>query len=167
MDEAEAELRKLITQIHAGCSRLVKDAAGRFLPIAGNVAIFCQTAEDFKRFSTVAERITEPSDNPDQKYFHLREAIVVPSYEDIPGATYTWLYIRKPSPESPEAGDVDFILAQPEYVIFKQQVVEGHIPKAHVYDRSGWDMVELTDPARAAAPYISTAAMAEKVHVRF
>jgi hypothetical protein len=164
----DKSLSQLIKSVHDGCHQLVHTALGRHLPVAGNVAIFCQTEEEFERLSELCSKITAPSTNPNQKYFQLVEPFVVAGDSSAPPATYTYLYIRKPSPDSPELGDIDFILPEQEYRELKKALEDGvRYEGAHVYEREGWDMIEIRTSGMRAVAYISTLPMAQKVRVRF
>lgn len=160
-----------ICQIHADCYRLCKQAFGRYFPNAGNVAVFCHSDEEYEHLAKIAEELTEPSGNPDQKYFQLREPIVIPAADGTPEAVYTHLYIRKPdtSPYGHFTGDIDFFLEPDEYSKLKYSLLHGNAVKgAEAYDdRPGWDMIQLSDPNVGAVAYVSTRSMAEKARVRF
>lgn len=157
-----------LERIHVDCHRLCRKALGRYLPVAGNIGVFCQSDEEFEMYTKVRERVTHQSDDPNQKYFALKEPIVMSAHGDIPSATYTHLYIRKPNPESPEAGDVDFVLSKDEYAKLKDRIIGGEaIPGASIYDRPGWDTIEVRDPHISALAYIGTQEMAEKARKRF
>lgn len=162
------DLAALIEKIHKGCFTLCYEALGVYLPVAGNIGIFCQSEEDFDRFTKARERLTHPSNNINQKYFELKAPITVQQIGKIPSATYTHLYIRKPNPDSPEAGDVDFVLPQEEYVKLKNRILAGEkVPGASLYNRPGWDTIEIRNPNIDALAYVSTQEMAEKVRVKF
>lgn len=164
----EYRLLGLVREIHINCFKLCKMVFGRYLPIAGNVGVFCQSDEEYEKFLEVREQITEPSDNPKQKYFKLKHKMVIPATEDLPETSYEYLYIRRPSPDSPQLGDVDFILSKEEFQKLKQGLVEGEtLPGAKIYKRPGWDMIELADPTINALPYVTYREMAEKACVRF
>lgn len=166
--KTKKKIFELINEIHLGCFILCKDAIGEYLPIAGNIGIFCQTEDDFLEFTKAREKITEPSSNPDQKYYRLIEPFIILASKDIPQTIYTHLYIRKPANDSPELGDIDFILSLKEYLSLKQKIVEGiKIKGASIYNRPGWDNIELRNPKINALAYISTQEMAEKVRIKF
>lgn len=168
MDGYRKKLLDIIAVVHQGCFEICKDSLGKYLPVAGNIGIFCQTEDDFQMFTRVREEITEPSINPNQKYFRLKEPIVLPTVNGIPETTYTYLYIRKPSPDSPELGDVDFVLPANEYVALKQRILSGEkIKGAQIYNRPGWDNIEIRDSQIKALTYVSTQEMAEKVRIKF
>lgn len=165
-----SQLFAAVEQIHLSCHKLCKQVLGRYLPIAGNIAIFCHYDEEFKLLTKIREELTEPSDNPNQKYYQLRKPIVILAKDDVPEATYTHLYIRKPdpAPEGRYTGDIDFVLDDAQYTKFKQSLIDGAVIKGvHIYDRPGWDMIELSDPNISTIAYISRKTMTEKVRVRF
>jgi len=162
------QLQNLIQKIHEDCFVLCTQALGKYLPVAGNIGIFCQSENDFDIYTKIKEEITYPSDNPNQKYFELKIPIIIRSSGDVPEATYTHLYIRKPHINSPEAGDIDFVLPVSEYLQLKRRITNGEkIEGASIYDRPGWDNIEIRNPEIDALAYISTQEMAEKVRVKF
>lgn len=162
------DLVDIIQEVHFGCFRLCKDAIGSYLPTASNMGVFCQSQNDFERFTRVREELTEPSDNPNQKYYRLRRPIIIAQNDNVPETTYDYLYIRKPAEDTREFGDVDFVLPYHDFVVLKQRVLNGeHVAGASVYNRPGWDMVELKRAEVRAVAYISYQEMAEKVRVRF
>lgn len=168
LENNTTRLLEIVRQIHLGCFRLCKEILGRYISVAGNVGVFCQSQEDFEKFTRVRQQLTEPSDNPKQKYFRLKEPIVISSVGDMPATTYTYLYVRQPEADSPQAGDVDFVLDPDEYGKLKQKILSGSkIKGASIFDRPGWDMIELRNPEVNALAYISTGDMAERVRVRF
>jgi len=159
---------EIIKQIHIDCFRLCKESMGWYLPIAGNIGVFCQSQDDYEKLSRLSERITEPSSDPNQKYFRLKEPITIPPIESIPQTSYTYLYIRKPSPDTPQQGDVDFVLPYDKFQELQSKLLSGErIPNARIYTRPGWDMVELISPKINSLAYISYQQMAEKARIRF
>ena len=167
MTVIKEQLYEKVRYIYRQCSLLVRESLGAVPPTAGNVAIFCQSEDEYVAFSEIAAQLVKPSDNPNQKYFQLIEPIVIDDTEELPGTTLSWLYIRKPSPDSPESGDVDYTMSETDYVQLKEQVNEGKIKNASIYVRPGWDMVEFRNSAYDGLPYAGTLEMQEKVRVRF
>lgn len=153
--------------IYQQCSLLVKESLWTVPPTAGNIAIFCQSDEEYAAFSHLASQLVRPSDNPDQKYFQLIEPIIIDGTDELPGATLSWLYIRKPSEDSPEAGDVDYTMSEMDYEALKKRVERGGVKNASIYVRPGWDMIEFRSPSHDGLPYVATLPMQEKVRVRF
>ncbi len=164
---AKEDLEQIIEAIHIDCFRLCKVILGEYLPVVGNVAIFCQSNDDYERLTHLTQKLTCLSTNPQQKYLELIEPIVVPASDNLPGADYAYLYVRKPAIDSPEQGDIDFILTLGDFERLKLRVAAGKVEGASIYDRPGWDMVELRDPSIAAIAYVSYEAMAVKARIKF
>lgn len=165
--QTKEELLECIKHIHFACYKLCHDAFGGYLPNAGNIGIFCHYDEEFEKLKKIRGSITEPSDNPELKYFTLREPITIPGQGNIPGATYTHLYIRKPDPYRYQTGDVDFFLPQDEYVALKESMHAGKLlPGARLFERPDLDMIELYNPDIDALGYVSTSTMSEKVRIK-
>jgi len=163
------EFIERIKNIHTDCHMLINQSVGRFLPVAGNLGVFCQSEEEYDHFLVLSEEITFPSSNPNQKYFELKEPIGIQAKDDIPGAAYTHLYIRKPDP-SPYGryfGDIDFVMVSDEYKGFKELVNKDEIIGTEMYDRPGWDTIQITNPDINSVAYVSTKDFAEKVRVKF
>lgn len=163
------DLLRRIERIHTNCHKLIIQTLGKDLPVAGNIGVFCQSEEEYKKFENVRRRITRPSDDPKQKYFELKEPLVI---EAIPGALksrYTHLYIRKPdlTPFGKYLGDIDFVMEPEEYKIFRKSVIAGEVKGAKLYGRPGWNTVQITDPSINSVAFVSTKEFAEKVRVRF
>lgn len=149
------------------CAQLIYDSIGYIPETAGNVAIFCQTDEEYDSLQEMAAHLVRTSNNPAQKYFQLIEPISIESKGKIPSTVLLWLYIRKPSKDTPEAGDIDFVLEREEYDKLKEQTDSGNIRNGSIYDRAGWDMLEFKSSNCDYLPYITTLPMAEKVRLRF
>jgi hypothetical protein len=165
--ENKEQLIEAIAHTHYECFKLCKEAFGKYLPIAGNIGIFCHYDDEYKILIKLREELTEKSDNWNQKYFLLHEPIVIPAKDDIPETTYTYLYIRRPDQYRAQVGDVDFVLGDKEYTQLKNKISEGvEINGAKIFDRPDLDMIELSDPDIDALAYISTKAMTEKVRVK-
>lgn len=158
-----------IQHIHVACNQLCKQILGEYLTNSGNMGVFCQTEEEYEKFTKLREELTEPSDNPNQKYYKLSEPLVIPANGDVPETTYTHLYIRKPDPTpyGKYQGDVDFVMDQDEYKELKEKVGNGEVKSAEIYDRPGWNNIQLTDTTIGAVAYVSTMQMAEKVRIKF
>lgn len=161
------QLYEKVRYIYQQCSLLVKESLGMVPLTAGNIAIFCQSDDEYAAYSEIAEQLVRPSDNPDQKYFQLIEPVVIEDTDELPGTTLTWLYIRKPSEDSPESGDVDYTMSEADYKQLKAQVDAGNVKNASIYVRPGWDMVEFRNSQYDGLPYVAILPMQEKVRVRF
>lgn len=161
------QLYERVRYVYQQCSLLIKESLGTVPPTAGNVAIFCQSGEQFEEFSQIANQLVQPSNNPMQKYFQLIQPITIEATDEIPGTTLSWLYIRKPAEGSPESGDVDYMLSQADYDNLKKQVSDGKVKNASTYVRPGWDMIEFRNSKYDGLPYAGVLQMQERVRVRF
>lgn len=165
--KSESELLEAITHIHFACFELCKQFFGKYLPVAGNMGVFCHYDDEYEFLIELRKQLTEASDNLNQKYFRLHKLIVIPSRGDVPETTYTFLYIRKPDPYRFHVGDVDFVLEEDKYLELKKSLQDGKIIKgARVFERLDLDMVELYDPDVDALGYVSPREMTEKVRVK-
>jgi hypothetical protein len=161
------ELGKAIGYVHIMCLQLCRNTFGRTLPVAGNVGIFCHYEDEYERLIKFREQLTEPSINPDQKYFQLLEPIQIPTQDGLQQATYAHLYIRKPDVYRSQVGDVDFILPQEEYDELKATLLKGkRISGARIFPRNDLDMIELYDPDVDALGYVSPKEMTQKVRLK-
>lgn len=164
---SEEELLEAIKFIHFACYKLCKQSFGEYLPNSGNVGVFCHYDDEFQYLIDVRKKLTEASDNVDQKYFRLHEPIIIHAEDDVPETTYTYLYIRKPDPYRHHVGDVDFYLEESEYRKLKEEMITGkQVKGARVFERPDLDMIELYDPDVDALGYVSTNKMTETVRVK-
>lgn len=165
--KSKEELLKAISHTHFACYELCKQSMGRYLPNAGNIGIFCHYDDEFEFLKNLRIEMTEPSNNPDQKYFKLHEPITIPAKGDVPETVYTHLYIRRPDPYRAQVGDVDFYLEPEEYAKLKQSLIDGKVIKgARIFPRQDLDMIELYDPDIDTCGYISTDTMTQKVRIK-
>jgi len=165
--ENKEQLLEAVKHIHFACYELCKQSFGEYLPNAGNMGVFCHYDDEYEQLVAIRKEITEPSDNPEQKYFALYEPIVIPANDGVPQTAYTHLYIRKPDPYRHHVGDVDFYLEPEQYDELKQSLLSGkQIKGARVFPRNDLDMVELHDPNIDVLGYVSTIKMSEKVRVK-
>ena len=163
----EDELLEAIKHTHFACFELCKQSFGKYLPVAGNIGVFCHYDDEYKFLMELRKKLTEESDNVNQKYFRLHKPIVIPARGDVPETTYTFLYIRKPDPYRFHVGDVDFVFEEEKYQELKKSLQRGTIIKgARVFERLNLDMVELYDPDVDALGYVSPREMTEKVRVK-
>lgn len=164
---SKEELIEAVAYTHFACYKLCMQSFGAVLPNAGNMGVFCHYDDEYEQLVAIRKELTEPSDDPNQKYFQLYEPIVIPAKDGVPETTYTHLYIRKPDPYRHHVGDVDFYLAQEEYDELKQSLLNGKVIKgARVFPRNDLDMVELHNPDVDALGYISTDTMTKKVRIK-
>lgn len=163
------ELLERIELVHSFCHTLCFNAFGTFMPISGNIGIFCQSADEFEKFNKIKDELTIVSTNPLQKYFQLKEPILIPKKGTIPEGVYTHLYVRMPDPTpyGKNLGDVDFVLKDDKYVGLKSQVEKGSFEGVQMYDRPGWNTIQIVDANVRAVAYVSTKAFAEKVRIKF
>lgn len=161
------ELIEAIKHTHFECHKLSKQFLGEYLPVAGNIGIFCHYDEEYEILTKLRKELTEYSDNINQKYFRLLEPIVIAAKDGIPETTYTYLYIRQPDPYRHHVGDVDFYIEPERYTELKQSLLVGKVVKgARIFPRQDLDMIELYNPDLDALSYISTHTMTEKVRVK-
>lgn len=165
--ENKEQLIEAIKHTHFSCFELCKNAFGSYLPVAGNMGIFCHYENEYKILTKIREELTEQSNNFNQKYFFLHEPIVIPAKGDIPETVYTHLYIRKPDQYRAQVGDVDFVLDDEKYIELKKKLESGvEMHGARVFDRPDLDMIEISDPDIDALAYLSTEAMTVKVRIK-
>ena len=160
----KTQLFKVIEYIHFESFRLCKRNLGYFLPVAGNVGVFCHYEEEFEQLTKIREELTDFSDNWNQKYFYLYKPFVMPGKDDIPVITYTYLYIRKPDPSHHQVGDVDFYLEPNKYGELKHSLLSGKIIQGlRIFERPDLDLIELYDPNSDVCAYIGQKKMTENV----
>jgi len=165
--KSKEELLKAIRHTHFACYELCMQSFGKYYPNAGNIGIFCHYDDEFEFLKNLRKEMTEPSDNPDQKYFKLLEPIIIPAKNGVPKTTYTHLYIRRPDPYRAQVGDVDFYMEPEEYAKLKQSLLDGKVIKgARIFPRQDLDMIELVDPDIDACGYVSTNTMTQKVRIK-
>ncbi len=153
----ENELQNAITHIHIVCHALCKQSFGKYLPVAGNIAIFCHYDDEFSFLSKLQESLTDHTKAIFNKYYQLHSPIVIPPQGNIPETTYTHLYIRKPDPYRSHVGDMDFLLDQASYIKQKHILLGGiGIRGARVFPRTDVDMIELFDADADALGYVRT-----------
>jgi hypothetical protein len=129
--------------------------------------VFCHYDDEFENLKVIRDSITEPSDNPELKYFTLLEPIKIEAKGNVPATTYTHLYIRKPDPYRYQTGDIDFFLPEDEYHTLKQDMIAGKkVHGARVFERPDLNMIELYNPDVDALAYVSTNTMTEKVRIK-
>lgn len=163
----EADLIARISYIFQNCHKVLLAVMQQDFPVAGNIGVFAQNEEEYVQFSMLAKQLTKASENPHQKYFELITPIVVKANSTT--AKLTHLYIRKfdPSEYGKNLGDVDFVADEENYIELKKQVLDHHFSGASMYDRPGWDTIQMTKIGINVVAYLSTQAMAKKVRVKF
>jgi len=160
------QLLEAIKYTHYKCSDLCKNILGRYLPVAGNVGIFCHYDDEYKFLTKLREELTEISDNWNQKYYRLHKPIVVPAQGDVPDALYSYLYIRQPDQEKTQVGDVDFVLDKKEFNELKSFLSSSQeIKGMKIFDRPGLDLIELFDSDIDTISFIGMKDMFENVKI--
>lgn len=162
-------LIKRVNQIHFDCYNLRKLIFNRYFDNSGNIGVFCQDNNEFQEFTLIAKDLVEISDDSNQKYFKLKDSIIIPTKDEIPDGIYIYLYIRKPDSSSygKFRGDIDFVTNQEEYMDIKKAVIKEKVNGAELYDRPGWDTIQLSDRSINSVAYLTTADFAEKIRFRF
>ena len=163
--QEKEQLLEAIKYTHFACYKLCKQSFGDYLPNAGNIGIFCHYDKEYERLKTIQKGLCEMSDDFNQKYFRLQEPIVIQEDDEVPGTTYTYLYIRQPDPYRYQVGDLDFYIKPEEFSQLKQALLDGTstIEGARAFDRTDLDMVELYDPDIDVLAYVATHKMTGKV----
>lgn len=163
----ETSLLAAIRHIHVAGNALCHQVLGTHLPNSGNMGVFCHYSEEYEVLKQLRVKLTEPSENLQQKYFRLHIPIVMPAEHGVPETTYTHLYIRQPDPYRHHVGDLDVYLAPHDYAALKQTLVSGQtMPGARVFPRPDLDMIELHHPDVDVLCYVSTKTMTEMVRVK-
>lgn len=165
--ENNKRLLEAIKYTHLRCFELCKENFGRYLPVAGNVGIFCHYDDEYKFLTSLRGKLTEISDNWNKKYYRLHNPITIPAQGNVPGAVYSYLYVRQPDLEKPQVGDVDFVIGKKEFDELKKSLAQGKVIKGlKIFDRPDLDLVELSDPDVDAVSFIGTKDMTENVNTR-
>ena len=158
------EMIEAIEYLHFESFRLCKQTFGHYLPVAGNVGIFCHYQDEYEQLTELRKKLTEDSVSFNQKYFKLHEPIIFPAKGDIPETEYTFLYIRQPDPYRHHVGDIDFYLPEDEYRSLKTEMENGkELPHARLFPSPRLDMIELHEPDSDVLAYVSTEKMADIV----
>ena len=147
---------KAIEHIHFACHALCKQSMKKYLPVAGNVGVFCHYDDEYVFLKKLQVELIDLSKSVYGKYFLLRKPIVIPAKGDILETTYSYLYIRKPDQKKHQVGDIDFYLEPEKYAEFKQLLLGGKIIKGAriLPNRPDLDLIELYDPNIDAWGYI-------------
>ncbi len=151
----KTELLEAIQHMHFACFELCKQSFGKYLPVAGNIGVFCHYEDEYKFLTELRKEIANESENWNQKYYRLLEPIVIPARGEVPEAIYTYLYIRRPDPYRAQIGDIDFVLGEEKYKELKNSLLKGEKVKgARIFERPELDMVELYDSGIDSLAYI-------------
>jgi hypothetical protein len=163
--KSQKELIKAIEHVHFSCFKLCKRYFGRYLPVSGNLGIFCHFPDEFEYLTKLREELADKNVNWNKKYFLLHKPITIKAqYGDIPDTTYTYLYIRRPDEDKPQVGDIDLVLEKDEFGKLKDQVVEKKVVNGvELFYRPDLNMIRLATPDIDVLPYITTKYMTENV----
>jgi hypothetical protein len=152
----QVELLEAVRYIHEACHELVMESFGLYLPIVGNIGVFCHYENEYEQLLVVQKDMVDLSDEYNGKYFRLKEPIIIPKSEKAPTAVYTHLYIRQPDPYRPQVGDLDFYMPPTEYQKLKQSLAAGtSITGLRTFERSETDILELHNPDNDTLAYIN------------
>lgn len=162
----QEELLKAVKYIHIESFKLCNQKLGYFLPVAGNIGVFCHDDEEFEFLTGIREKLTDYSANWNKKYFRLYQPLVIPATEGIPETSYTYLYIRKNDAEHDQVGDLDFYMEPSRYKELKQSLVLGKkIQGVEILDRPDLDLIQISDTNVDVVAFIGQKTMAENVIV--
>lgn len=160
---SKEQLLEAIQYSHFACFELLKRNFGKYLPVAGNIEIFCHSDNEYQFLTNLRKEMTDVSDNWNKKYYRLHEPITIPARDDVPKTEYTYLYIRKPDQHT-EVGDVDFVSNKKEYSELKDSLLHGkEIKGLKIFDRPNLDLIKTFDPDIDALSFIGTKNMTENV----
>lgn len=153
----EKGLWDAVSYIHSASHRLCHALLGNYLPVAGNIGIFCHGEEEFLLLTGIRERLTNPAIHWNHKYYALYTPFSIARTGDIPEATYRYLYIRKPENAKPQVGDLDFYVDPLSYKKLKQSVLQGQHPAGvSVLERPDLDLIQLSDPALDVLAFVGS-----------
>src|SRR3972149_11547274 len=151
------ELLKAIEYVHFSCYKLCKRTFGEYLPVAGNIGVFCHYDSEYEYLTKVREKWTLLNNNINKKYYRLKKPIVIPAKGDVPETTYLHLYIRRPEVDHPDVGDVDFYLEPEKYYALKESLLKGKkLLGVKIFERADLDLIKLFDPDIRAAAFVGT-----------
>ncbi len=151
----EDQLHHALAHIHKACHTLCFQTLHTYLPVAGNIGIFSHSEEEYEALTTIQANLTDSLDAVYGKYYRLHSPISIQINGEIPSAIYTHLYIRKPDPNKPQIGDLDFYLESKAYAELKQYVLGGTVLGARILpNRPELDLIELYDPKLDALGYV-------------
>ena len=152
----KAQLVAALAHIHGACHKLCRQSVGLYLPVAGNIGIFSHSDDEYTRLTELQREMTDPSDQVYGKYFRLHMPVHISADHGIPQASYTHLYIRKPDPNKPQVGDLDFFMETAQFATLKISLKNDStgIHGARTLNRPDLDLIELFDPDVDALGYV-------------
>ena len=162
--KTEVQLREALAHVHAECSKLCNEKIGGYLPVAGNIGIFCHYDDEFDELIKLRNQLVDINDNWNQKYYRLHKPLTIPEKDGVPAATYTHLYVRRPDPYRSQVGDADFVMPVDQFKPLKQSLLAGEKKEGvRAFDRPELDMIELHDPDIDALSYVHTHTMEDNM----
>ena len=160
----KSRLLEALEYIHIESHKICQKNLGYLLPVAGNIGFFCHYDDEFEVLTALRKELTDLSDNWNQKYYRLFDPIVFPATGNIPETIYTYLYIRKPDPNHPKVGDVDFYMEPHKYKELKQSLFSGKIIQGvSIFERPDLDLIRLSDPDIDVSAFIGQKTIIEDV----
>jgi hypothetical protein len=154
--KTKEELMAALEYVHKSALALCKQAIGRYLPTSGIIAIFSHYHQEFEFLQRLGKELTDPNVSFNGKYFQLYEPLVMPDQDDIPGATYHYLYLRQPDRFRPQVGDVDFVLDETSFQkIQNLKIING----VEIFVRPEMKACELFSPDSDVLIYLTTQAV--------
>ena len=156
----EEQLIEAIKYTHFTSFELCKKVLGKYLPIAGNIGIFCHYKDEFKFLTKLQEELTDSRVSFNGKYFRLYKPIIISAQDNIPEVTYEYLYIRQPDRFRPQVGDVDFVINKNEFgEIQNSKIMNG----VEIFYKSDIDMCEFFNPDFDILVYLTTKTVAKAI----
>lgn len=161
---SEEELMAALRYVHETCHKLCHDAVGTYLPVAGNIGIFCHDYDEYTYLTSLREKLTYREPNYKAKYYPLKDSIHFEEKDGIPAATYEYLYVRKVDPYRSHVGDVDFFVSAEVHEKYKDGLTAGDFRNgARLFERPEENLIELWLPQYDVVSFIANAKMQEKV----
>lgn len=162
----ELGLMEALKYLHETSHQLCKQVYGEYLPVRGNVGIFCHDYDEFTRLTELRKNLAHETPNYNSKYFPLKQPITFAEKDGIPAATYEYLYIRQVDPYRSQVGDVDFIVTPDVFNRYNGTLTVDIFAKgARIFGRPEENMIELWLPAYDVICYIAETKMTECISV--
>ncbi len=151
-----------LEHLHETCNRLCFETVDTYLPVRGNIGVFCHDYAEFAYPSSLRETLTYPTPNYNEKYFPLKQPITFAEKDGIPAATYEYLYIRQVDPYRSQVGDVDFVMSPGPFEAYKAKLVTGEFRDgARCFERPEGNLIELWLPNYDVVSFIANNNMSE------
>lgn len=161
---SQTDLLQALEYLHETCNRLCFEAVGTYLPVRGNIGIFCHDYAEFTYLTGLREKLTNPSPNYNEKYFPLKQPITLAATDGIPAATYEYLYIRQVDPYRSQVGDVDFVMSPDPFQAYKEKLITGEFRNgARLFERPQENLIELWRPSYDVVSFVANNDMSELI----